>query len=55
MWLIAVVKPLAKPVVFELNTKLNLESSGGARMAGIVVVLITLVLYVIFSPWGLAK
>lgn len=55
MWLIAVVKPLAKPVVFELNTKMNLETSTGARMAGIIVVLLTLVLYVIFSPWGLAK
>lgn len=55
MWLIAVAKPLAKPVVFELNTKMNLETSGGARMAGVIVVLLTLVLYVIFSPWGLAK
>jgi SSS family solute:Na+ symporter len=55
MWLIALAKPLAQPVVFQLNTKMNLETSTGARMAGIVVVVITLVLYVIFSPWGIAK
>jgi SSS family solute:Na+ symporter len=55
MWLIAMVKPLAQPVVFQLNTKMNLETSTGARMAGIVVVIATLILYVIFSPWGIAK
>jgi SSS family solute:Na+ symporter len=55
MWLIAAVKPLAQPVVFQLNTKMNLETSTGARMAGIVVVIVTLILYVIFSPWDIAK
>lgn len=55
MWLISVVKPLAQPVVFQTNTKMNLETSTGARMAGVAVVIVTLILYVIFSPWGLAK
>lgn len=55
MWLISVIKPLAQPVVFQLNTKMNLETSTGARTAGIIVVILTLILYVIFSPWGLAK
>jgi SSS family solute:Na+ symporter len=55
MWLIAAIKPLAQPVVFQLNTKMNLETSTGARMAGIGVVIVTLILYVIFSPWGIAK
>jgi SSS family solute:Na+ symporter len=55
MWLIAAIKPLAQPVVFHLNTKMNLETSTGARMAGIAVVVITLILYVVFSPWGIAK
>jgi solute:Na+ symporter, SSS family len=55
MWIIAVSKPLAQPVEFKTNTKMNLESSAGAKLVGIGVVVVTLVLYVIFSPWGLAK
>lgn len=55
MWLIAVVKPLAQPVEFKLNTRLNLESSKGARLAGVAVVVLTLILYFIFSPFGIAK
>jgi solute:Na+ symporter, SSS family len=55
MWLIAVIKPLAKPVEFKTNTRLNLEPSAGARVAGIIVVIVTLVLYFIFSPLGIAK
>jgi SSS family solute:Na+ symporter len=55
MWLIAIVKPLAQPVEFKVNTRLNLESSAGARMVGILIVIVTVVLYIIFSPWGIAK
>jgi len=55
MWAIALVKPLAQPVVFQTNTKMNLETSAGARTVGIIIVLLTLVLYLIFSPWGIAK
>ncbi|MCP5527237.1 MAG: sodium/solute symporter [Verrucomicrobiales bacterium] len=55
MWGIAVLKPLPEPVVFKVNTRLNLETSRGARLAGVGVVLLTLVLYVVFSPLGLAR
>ena len=55
MTIITLVKPLDKPVVFENKTSLDLKSSKGAFMAGIVVIIITLVLYVLFSPIGLLK
>ncbi len=55
MTIITLAKPLDKPVVFENKTSLDLKSSKGAFMAGIVVVIITLVLYVLFSPIGLLK
>lgn len=55
MWLIGVVKPLPQPVVFQTNTRLNLETSGGAKLAGIGVVVVTIILYVIFSPLVLAR
>jgi SSS family solute:Na+ symporter len=55
MWAIALAKPLAQPVEFKLNTKMSLEVSTGARLTGIVVVIATLILYVIFSPWGIAR
>ncbi len=55
MAIITVVKPLAAPVGFKQQTKLNLTSSKGAKIAGIVVVIITLMLYVLFSPIGLLK
>jgi SSS family solute:Na+ symporter len=54
MWLISVAKPLAEPLVFRTNTTMALETSAGAKTAGIIVVVLTLVLYVIFSPWGIA-
>ena len=55
MSLIALVKPLAQPMQFEQKTSLDLKTSNGAKIAGIVVVIITLILYVVFSPIGLAK
>jgi len=55
MTIISILKPMPEPIVFEQKTKLDLRSSGGARIAGIVVVIITLVLYFLFSPIGLAK
>jgi SSS family solute:Na+ symporter len=42
------LKPLAKPVVLPTNTRIELESSPGAKKAGIAVVVITLILYGIF-------
>jgi SSS family solute:Na+ symporter len=55
MTIITVIKPMDKPIVFEKKTTLDLKSSKGAFMAGIVVVIATLVLYFLFSPLGLAK
>ena len=54
MTIITIAKPMDKPIVFEKKTSLDLKSSKGAFMAGIVVVVITLILYVLFSPIGLA-
>jgi SSS family solute:Na+ symporter len=55
MTIITILKPMDKPIVFEQKTSLDLKSSKGAFMAGIVVIIITLVLYFLFSPIGLAK
>jgi len=55
MTIITILKPMDKPIVFEKKTSLDLKSSKGAFMAGIVVVIITLILYLLFSPIGLAK
>ncbi len=55
MWLIGMIKPLPEPVVFKTNTNLNLTASAGSKTAGIVVVVATLILYVIFSPLGIAR
>lgn len=48
MWIIALVKPLAQPVVFNTHTSMNLESCASSKIAGIVVVVLTLILYWIF-------
>jgi len=55
MEIITLIKPLAKPVEFKQNTTIELHTSRGAKLAGIAVVIITLVLYFLFSPWGLIK
>jgi SSS family solute:Na+ symporter len=55
MAIITMLKPLPQPVEFRTQTDLNLASSGGAKVAGIIVIIITLALYVLFSPIGLAK
>ena len=55
MTIITLMKPLDKPIVFKQKTKLNLSASKGAKIAGLIVVIVTLILYVIFSPIGLAK
>ena len=54
MTLITVARPLAKPIEFEAKNVVALESSAGARTAGIGVIILTLLLYVIFSPIGIA-
>lgn len=55
MWVIGLVKPLPQRVEFKVNTRLNLEPSKGAKAAGIIVVVMTLILYIIFSPLGIAR
>ncbi len=55
MLLITMIKPLAQPVEFKLNTTIELHTSKGAMVAGILVVVATLLLYFLFSPWGLIK
>lgn len=55
MAVITLVKPLPQPIEFKQKTKLDLRSSNGAKIAGIIVVAITLALYFLFSPIGLAK
>jgi solute:Na+ symporter, SSS family len=54
MTLITVLKPLAKPIEFEAKNVVALESSKGARLAGIGVVILTVMLYIVFSPLGIA-
>jgi SSS family solute:Na+ symporter len=55
MSLITLVRPLAQPMQFEQKTSIDLKTSNGAKIAGIVVVIITLILYVLFSPICFAK
>ncbi|MBN1456502.1 MAG: hypothetical protein JW912_01470, partial [Sedimentisphaerales bacterium] len=55
MAIITIIKPLAQPIVFKHNTTIELETSNGAKVAGIVVVILTLVLYFLFSPIGLLR
>jgi SSS family solute:Na+ symporter len=55
MAVITLLKPLPQPIEFKQQTKLDLRSSNGAKIAGIIVVAITLALYFLFSPIGLAR
>ena len=55
MTLITIIKPLAQPVEFKQKTTVALESSKSAKLAGIAVVVATLILYFIFSPLGVVK
>ena len=52
---LTLMKPMAEPVNFSSATTISLESSRGARTAGIAVVVITLALYAFFSPIGIAR
>lgn len=54
MTLITVMRPLSKPIEFEAKNVVALESSKGARTAGIGVVILTVLLYIVFSPIGIA-
>jgi SSS family solute:Na+ symporter len=52
---ITLAKPLAQPMQFEHKTSIDVKSSKGAAMAGVVVILLTLLLYLLFSPLMFAK
>lgn len=54
MTVITILKPLAKPIEFEAKNVVELHASKGARKAGIGVVILTVMLYIIFSPLGIA-
>lgn len=49
MFLMTFIKPLKQDVVMPVNEKMNLESSFGARLAGIMVLVISVGLYITFS------
>jgi len=49
------IAPLKEPVTFEPRSDIDLQGSKGAFAAGILCIVLTLVLYVVFSPLGLAK
>ena len=55
MIVITILMPMPKPIEFEHKTQLDLKSSTGALVAGIIVIIITLTLYYLFSPIGLLK
>jgi SSS family solute:Na+ symporter len=55
MSLITLIKPLAQPMQFEHKTTIDVKSSKGAAIAGVFVVLLTLLLYLLFSPLMFAK
>jgi uncharacterized sodium:solute symporter family permease YidK len=48
MAIITLIKPLDKPVEFPVKTDFDLKPSGLAKVFGLVVVIVTLGLYVIF-------
>jgi SSS family solute:Na+ symporter len=55
MSIITIIKPLAQPIEFKKKTDLNLETSQGAKIAGILIIVLTVILYIIFSPLCIAK
>ena len=55
MVLMTTFSPLQEPVTFEAKTDLDLTGSKGALTAGVICVILTLVLYVVFSPLVIAK
>ncbi|MDH5197739.1 MAG: transporter, partial [Gemmatimonadota bacterium] len=54
MAVITVVRPLPEPIVLRQNTTIALESSRSAKIGAVLVVVIALLLYFVFSSAGLA-
>jgi solute:Na+ symporter, SSS family len=48
MGIITMIKPLKEPKVMPIKTDINLESSGIAKVLGLVVVALTVALYIFF-------
>ncbi|PAP76009.1 sodium:solute symporter family transporter [Rubrivirga marina] len=55
MTALTVAKPMKEPVVFESNAGIELTPSPGAKKAAYVIVALTVVLYLVFSPLGVAR
>jgi SSS family solute:Na+ symporter len=55
MGVITAMKPLPQPVEFRQNTTIALGSSRSAKLGALVVVVMVLILYFLFSPLGLSK
>ncbi|MGD2135799.1 MAG: sodium/solute symporter [Gemmatimonadales bacterium] len=55
MAVITLVRPLPEPMVIRQDSRVELKSSRGAKVGGILVVALTLLLYFLFSPAGLAE
>lgn len=55
MTVMTVVAPLDQPVTFESKTDMELTNSKPALFAGILCIILTLILYAIFSPLGVAS
>jgi solute:Na+ symporter, SSS family len=55
MTIITIAKPLPQPIEFRKLSTIQLETSKNALICGVIVVILTLALYVIFSPLVLAK
>lgn len=55
MVLASLLAPLREPIVLEAKTTLDLAESRGARKAGIVCICLTVLLYILFSPWVIAR
>ena len=50
---LTLLRPLREPLVMPENDRIPLESSAGAKMLGLGVIALTIVLYVVFSPIGI--
>ncbi len=55
MTVMTLIKPLDKPVEFKKQSSVDVKSSKGALICGIIVVALTLCLYIVFSPLVVAK
>jgi SSS family solute:Na+ symporter len=47
--------PLKEPITFEAKTDLDLKSSNGAWIAGLIAIVLTIVFYIVFSPLVIAR